>query len=107
MLQKLFKARQEVVDDLMGSLTIMPGSGVNGKTLPSLIEALLPLGLREVHLSGGNWVPSGMIYKKPGMGMGSDKDTEWSVWRTQEGDVRKAKEIANAMCAKFISSPAN
>ncbi|KAF8910098.1 copper homeostasis CutC domain-containing protein [Gymnopilus junonius] len=105
-LQKLFNIRQKVVDDPMWGLTIMPGSGVNGNTLPSLLETLLPLGLREIHMSGGKWISGGMAFKKSGMGMGTDKDTEWSVWRTQEDEVRTAKEIATTMYAKFASSPA-
>ena len=97
-LQSLFEARQQVVDDAMWGLTIMPGSGVNASTLPSLIKTLLPLGLKEIHMSGGKWIPNGMTFKNYGMGMGSDNDTEWCVYRTQEGEIRKAKDIANAMC---------
>ncbi|KAF8971685.1 copper homeostasis CutC domain-containing protein [Flammula alnicola] len=102
-LQKLFKTRKELVEDDVWGMTIMPGSGVNGKTLPSLLKALLPLGLTEIHLSGGVWIPSGMSFKKDGMGMSTENATEWGVWRTQEDEVRKAREIVDVTWKEFIA----
>jgi copper homeostasis protein len=92
-----------VEDDAWG-LTIMPGSGINSTTLPSLLEALLPLGLREIHLSGGKMVPSGMSFRREGMGMGADGNGEWAVWCTQENEVLKVKAIADTMWKEFIAT---
>ncbi|KDR85695.1 hypothetical protein GALMADRAFT_234710 [Galerina marginata CBS 339.88] len=103
LLKQLFQIRKEVVEDDVWGLTIMPGSGINSKTLPPLLDALLPLGLREVHLSGGKWVSGEMYFKQADMGMGIDQNTEWGVWRTEEDEVRKTKEIAKAVWEKNFS----
>jgi len=102
-LKKLFKERNMLVEDVWG-LTIMPGSGINGKTLPPLLEALLPTGLREIHLSGGKWVMSDMASKRDDMGMGVDRDTEWGVWRTQEDQVRRVRELCDRMWAEYVAT---
>lgn len=102
-LEGLFKTRKELVEDDAWGLTIMPGSGINSKTLPSILSSLLPLGLREIHLSGGKWIPGGMVFRRDEMGMGSSDDGEWGVWRTQESEVRKIREIVNVAWKEYIS----
>lgn len=79
----------------------MPGSGLNASTLPTLLRALLPLGVREIHLSGGEWVPSEMEYRRDSMGMGAGEVNEWSVWRTSEEKVRAAREVCDAIWKEF------
>ncbi|CAA7264804.1 unnamed protein product [Cyclocybe aegerita] len=101
-LRTLFKARNELVEDDAWGLTIMPGSGVNVKTLPTLLRDLLPLGVREIHLSGGEWKPGSMVFKKKGMGMGANQDTEWAVWRTQEDSVRHTRDVADSMWDEYV-----
>jgi copper homeostasis protein len=81
----------------------MPGSGVNNKSFSSIVPSLLPLGLREIHMSGGRWTPGGMAFRRDGMGMGSDDDGEWGVWRTQESEVRKVREMADVAWKEYIS----
>ena len=81
----------------------MPGSGINSKSLSSILPSLLPLGLREIHLSGGKWTPGGMIFHRDGMGMCNDDDGEWAVWRTQESEVRKVRELADITWKEYIS----
>jgi copper homeostasis protein len=85
----------------------MPGSGINGKTLPALLEALLPLGLREFHLSGGKWVPNNMTFRRDCMGMGLDHSTEWDVWCTQEDEVKEVRQISDIMWKEFVSTIAD
>ncbi len=81
----------------------MPGSGVNGATLPKLLRVLLPLGLREIHLSGGRWLPSEMLFKRNDMNLGvGDKEKEWSIWRTEEQEVRLVREIADVVWRDFL-----
>jgi copper homeostasis protein len=102
-LEGLFKTRKELVEDDAWGLTIMPGSGINNKTLTSILASLLPLGLREIHLSGGKWTLGGMVFRRDGMGMGSGDDGEWGVWRTQESEVRKVREMADVAWKEYIS----
>jgi len=101
-LRGLFKTRTELIEDDAWGLTIMPGSGINSKTLPSILSSLLPLGLREIHLSGGKWTPGGMEFHRDGMGMGSGDDEEWGVWRTHESEVRKVRETADVAWKEYV-----
>ncbi|KAH9486299.1 Copper homeostasis protein cutC-like protein [Psilocybe cubensis] len=103
-LEKLFARRKEIVGDAVWGLTIMPGSGINENTLPVLMSQLLPLGLREVHLSGGKWIPGDMSFKRAGMAMGVDQETEWKIWRTQKDEIRKVREVARNMWLQYSSS---
>jgi len=103
-LENLFKTRKELVEDDAWGLTIMPGSGINSKSLSSILPSLLPLGLREIHLSGGKWTPGGMVFHRDGMGMGSGGEGEWGVWRTQESEVRKVREMADVAWKEYISA---
>jgi copper homeostasis protein len=101
-LEGLFKTRKELVEDDAWGLTIMPGSGINSKSVSSILPSLLPLGLREIHLSGGKWTPGGMAFHRDGMGMGCGDDGEWGVWRTQESEVRKVREMADDAWKEYI-----
>lgn len=68
------------------------------------MNQLLPLGLKEVHLSGGQWIPGDMVFKRAGMGMGIDQDTEWKVWRTQKDEIRKARDVAKNTWLEYSSN---
>ncbi|EIW64169.1 uncharacterized protein TRAVEDRAFT_100761, partial [Trametes versicolor FP-101664 SS1] len=70
------------------SAKVLVGSGINAHTVDPLLKELLPCGLREVHLSGGGWVPSEMEFQREGMGMGVGGEGEWGLWRTSEDKVR-------------------
>ena len=96
-LDTIFKTRKSIIEDEAWGLAIMPGSGINGATLPKLLRAFLPLNLREIHLSGGRWLPSEMIFKRSGMDLGAGKEGEMAVWRTEEQEVRVVRDIADAM----------
>ncbi|EIW86999.1 hypothetical protein CONPUDRAFT_79185 [Coniophora puteana RWD-64-598 SS2] len=74
---------------------ILPGSGINAFSVPALIETLLPHGLGEIHLSGGQWIDSKVTYRPVGMGMGGV--VEWGVWITDEAAVRSVREIADKL----------
>jgi len=76
----------------------MPGSGLNATTLPPILRALIPLGVREVHLSGGGWHSGGATgFRREGMGMGGGGEHEWSVWETSEENVRAARDVCDAI----------
>ncbi len=78
-----------------GSLTILPGSGINPATLQDILSALLPHGLKEIHLSAGSWIPSAMRFRKKDMGMGVGGAGEWGIWRTSQSVVRSVREIVD------------
>lgn len=89
-------------------ITILPGSGINPNTVQILVVILLRVGLKEIHLSAGDFVESEMQYRKrtgmedpdaTGMGMG-----EWKVWKTDERIVRQMRSIIDRAAA---ASPSN
>lgn len=94
-LKELF--RMNSVNEHESSWTsILPGSGINPKTVGVVLDALLPLGLREIHLSAGGWVSSEMAHKPEGMGMGVGGEGEWGIWRTKEETVREVRRTVDA-----------
>ncbi|KAJ3725605.1 copper homeostasis CutC domain-containing protein [Lentinula guzmanii] len=95
-LASLLKATRNS-QDRSSSLTIMPGSGINPNTVGHVVNTLLPLGLSEIHLSGGSWMEGGMSFRREGMGMGVGGKGDWGIWRTDEGVVREVKAQVEAM----------
>ena len=81
-------------------LDILPGSGVSPSTIRTALRRLLPLGLRQIHMSGGRWIPGEACYRKDGMGMGVGEG-EWAVWRTSEERVREVVEIISTVCDEY------
>ncbi|KAI0778964.1 copper homeostasis CutC domain-containing protein [Trametes elegans] len=81
---------------------VLVGSGVNADTVKFILEDLLPCGLREVHLSGGEWVQSKMGFRREGMGMGISPEGGWGIWRTNERKVREVREIVDNTWLEFV-----
>ncbi|KAJ3763400.1 copper homeostasis CutC domain-containing protein [Lentinula raphanica] len=80
------------------SLTIMPGSGINPHTVRRVVNMLAPLGLSEIHLSGGRWTEGGMIFHgREGMGMGIGAEGDWGIWQTDEGVIREVRALLESM----------
>ncbi|KAG1754923.1 copper homeostasis CutC domain-containing protein [Suillus paluster] len=77
-------------------IEILPGSGINSSTVGPLCQALLPHGLREVHMSGGHWIDGASIWRRDGMGMGIGGVGEWGIWRTNASAVRAVKDVINS-----------
>ncbi|EJD54543.1 hypothetical protein AURDEDRAFT_51653 [Auricularia subglabra TFB-10046 SS5] len=75
-------------------LKILPGSGVNAFTVDGMLRPLLPLGVREVHMSGGVWLNSAVHEeaRPEGMDMGG-----WQVWRTLESNVKAVRDTVDAL----------
>ncbi|KAL4253619.1 Copper homeostasis protein cutC [Abortiporus biennis] len=73
-------------------LTILPGSGINPNTIRDILKVLLPVGLKEIHMSGGRWDESEAKeeFRNNDIDMGG-----WKVWRTDEGSVRRVREIVD------------
>ncbi|KAG2155536.1 copper homeostasis protein CutC [Suillus clintonianus] len=77
-------------------IEILPGSGINSSTIGALCQALLPHGLREVHMSGGHWIDGASIWRRDGMGMGIGGPGEWGIWRTSASAIREVKDVINS-----------
>ncbi|QIU89284.1 copper homeostasis protein CutC [Yokenella regensburgei] len=70
--------------------TIMAGAGVRAGNLPLFLEA----GVKEVHSSAGQWVPSVMQYRNPGLSMSTDADAdEYSRYAVNGESVAEMKAI--------------
>lgn len=89
-LKRLFQIRRDLIENDPWGLSILPGSGINGQNVAQVLEALVPLGLKEIHLSGGMWVESVASFRREGMRMGVGQN-EWSVWRTQADKVQQVR----------------
>ena len=89
-LKKLFQIRRDLIENDPWGLSILPGSGINGQNVNQLLEALVPLGLKEIHMSGGMWVESAASFRREDMRMGVGQN-EWNVWRTQGDKVREVR----------------
>ncbi|THV07493.1 hypothetical protein K435DRAFT_259329 [Dendrothele bispora CBS 962.96] len=77
------------------TVVIVPGSGIDGKTVDAVLDSLLSLGLSEIHLSGGNWIEGGMDFRREGMGMGVGSSGEWGVWITNKEKITEVREKVN------------
>ncbi|KAF9469840.1 copper homeostasis CutC domain-containing protein [Collybia nuda] len=95
-LKSLFNTTKRIVGEEPWGLSINPGSGINATTVESILHTLLPLGLREIHLSGASWVESSMVHRREGMGMGVGGQGEWGVWTTSERCIREVRDIVDA-----------
>jgi len=96
----ILKDLLDLTKDQDKRIEILPGSGINSSTVGALCQALLPHGLREVHMSGGHWIDGASIWRRDGMGMGVGGAGEWGIWRTSASAVRAVKDIINS----FVSS---
>jgi len=106
-LEALVKTSKELFDQDSWGLTILPGSGINQQTVGGVLDVLLPLGIQEIHLSGGHWKESGVSFRPEGMGMGvvgSSEWGEWGVWTTDETQIREVKKIVDARLELQASS---
>ena len=55
-----------------GTPTVMAGAGVRASNLSLFLEA----GVKEVHSSAGQWLPSEMRYRNPGLSMSTDPEAD-------------------------------
>jgi len=102
-LKELCQTTKKLAEDLPWVLRILPGSGINLETVGPILGALLPLGVMEIHLSGGSWVESGMIHRQAGMGMGVG-ESEWNIWETSEDKVKEVRRLVGVCWAGYATS---
>ncbi|WP_434669601.1 copper homeostasis protein CutC [Klebsiella sp. B345] len=73
--------------------TIMAGAGVRAANLEKFLQA----GVKEVHSSAGQWVPSPMRFRNPGLSMSTDADAdEYSRYAVNGIAVAEMKHIISA-----------
>ena len=87
----------ELVGAAAGRITIMPGSGVNPGNIAQLAEIT---GARAYHLSAKRTVESGMAFRRDGVPMGLPMMSEFSLYQTDEQQVRAARETLDAAIQK-------
>ncbi|KAK0233605.1 CutC family-domain-containing protein [Armillaria fumosa] len=99
-LVSLFRAAKRIAGNSW-PLTILPGSGVNADTIDSILVSLLPLGLEELHMSGGSWLDGEMQYRREALGMGVSAEREWAIWQTDGLKVGEIRAILDIVCENF------
>lgn len=71
---------------------IMAGAGVRANNLALFLDA----GVKELHSSAGQWVPSPMRYRNPGLSMSTDPDAdEYSRYAVNGASVAEMKAIVS------------
>jgi len=71
---------------------IMAGAGVRANNL----ELFLNAGVKELHSSAGQWVPSPMRYRNPGLSMSTDPDAdEYSRYAVNGASVAEMSTIVS------------
>lgn len=89
-LKDLHHLAQVLSSENQRSISILPGSGINSNTVQILLAILVPLGLQEIHMSGGRWLESEMEYRREDMGLGT-----YDIWQTDEQTVAQVRQIVD------------
>jgi copper homeostasis protein len=76
---------------------IMPGSGISPTSVGLLLADLLPFGLSEVHMSGGEWVSGTAEWKKAGMGMGVTEERAWDIWKSSSEKISGVRRVLDSI----------
>lgn len=72
---------------------IMAGAGVRTANLPLFLQA----GVKEVHTSAGQWLPSPMRFRNPGLSMSTDAEADEYLRYAVNGEaVAEMKKIISA-----------
>lgn len=73
----------------MGRICIQVGGGVNGTVIRQMYSAT---GITAYHMSGKEVLDSAMVYRKEEVNMGLPSLSEYSIYRSNEGEVRRARQ---------------
>lgn len=76
-----------------GKLTIMAGAGMNSTVIKEFLETT---SVEAFHMSAKKILDSGMEFRNKNVNMGIPSLSEYEVWRTDEEEIRRAKEILNS-----------
>ncbi|MDA0329687.1 MAG: copper homeostasis protein CutC [Gemmatimonadetes bacterium] len=83
-----------LVDMAGGGLTILPGGGIRADNVG---QVLAVPGVREVHIGASRRVPSGMVYRAPGVSMGEPYQPD--EYMREEADADRIKSVSAALAA--------
>lgn len=81
---------QELVQKANGEIDIMPGGGINSRTISPIIQKT---NATSYHMSGRISKESAMIYRKEGVPMGLPILSEYAVFETDRVEISKARRI--------------
>ena len=75
-------------------LEILVGAGVTPENLPALAVAT---GARAFHLSGKRVLDSRMTFRREGVPMGLPGFSEFALWQTDAGVIRRARSALDSL----------
>lgn len=76
--------------------SIMAGAGIRASNLKAFLDA----GVKEVHSSAGQWLPSAMRYRNPGLSMSTDPDADEYARYAVNGDAVAEMKAIITGCAR-------
>lgn len=77
-----------------GRIAIMAGAGIG----PEVIEKLAPYaGIRAFHMSGKKVIDSRMNFRREGVPMGIPGFSEFEIWQTDAGQVKRARTVLDKL----------
>lgn len=77
-----------------GRIHILGGAGVNSDNIGELCRVT---GLSQYHMSGKKVLDSSMEFRREGVPMGLPGISEFSIWRTDEEEIKKAAEVLGSI----------
>lgn len=81
---------KQLVEKSAGRIEILHGAGIT----PEALEKLLPYtGGTAFHMSGKTVQGSPMEFRRQGVSMGLQGLSEWEIWQTSAGQIRRAVEV--------------
>ena len=77
-----------------GRIQIMAGAGVNSSVIRPIYEET---GITTYHMTGKVVLESAMQYRKENVNMGLPSLSEFDIYRTDENEVKKAREVLEGL----------
>ena len=84
---------KHLVQKASDDIEIMIGSGVNAEVISQLAPYT---GAHAFHMSGKKDVESAMLYRNEDVSMGLPVMSEYTIWRTEEEEIRKARNCLDS-----------
>lgn len=81
---------EQLLREAKDQITILAGAGINAPVIEKLLAST---SLKAFHMSGKEVLESGMEYRNPNVFMGLPGISEYSIWRTDEKNVRAARNV--------------
>lgn len=85
---------KKLQDQAAGRIKILAGAGIHAGVIRELYEKT---GILDYHMSGKIVVDSRMEYRKAEVSMGLPSLSEYEIWQTEEGKVREARHVLDAL----------